>query len=677
MFDRSSRNAPLDNSPAVARPTPTLTLGARHDAAEVDADNAAKAALGGTRNRATQSPASRLTSTTPSYASPSQREAPDSVHTALRSGGQPLDGSVRSNMEQRFDHRFSDVRVHDNAAAASSARDVQANAYTVGNRIAFAGGRYAPSTPGGQSLLAHELAHVVQNAEMSGPGVLRRQPAGSVADTPKTDAQLGTAQSGSTAGTPATPTPVAKRNDYVFIMGEDKKENPNKFYEAAELYYRAHLPGATFVTSIRNLADLLSWISTNVKTSIGNVYIVSHANEDGTLSFALDGAATKAKFSVADLRDALHPAGGASSLSNVSAQIDASTKIHIKGCDIGRTQEMIELIDEAFGGAGTVTAPTHEQNYNPDSTLRDRAAAQFKAGIEASHPTPPPVDTKLKGTDKKTATTQRAAAVKQRSADVQADLTARKAQGDALAEEAYETESFSGPMFQRPGTTLYTSAEMKPLVDQMYGHLSDKQRAALVAKLVAADQRSAGDANKQGTYQQQGQRAYKLSNTTQSFEEPTTAAEATTLYKDDFDAHDFKATGAPVITRVPASGGSTLSIEVPGRSSPKGQDAEDTTRTYTSSATIVDDATLIALGKTQVPNPARYAWRIARSHSASTGFTTLTVMGERVLAYLHHGSLDASAHQHFDAPESDPRFFATSTFAPPPPPAATAPTGTP
>ncbi|HEX7112547.1 MAG TPA: DUF4157 domain-containing protein [Mizugakiibacter sp.] len=87
---------------------------------------------------------------------------PPSVHEVLRGSGRPLGVSERTFMESRFHRDFSRVSVHTDAAAAASARAVGALAYTVGNHIVFGGGRYAPSTPGGRHLLAHELAHTVQ-----------------------------------------------------------------------------------------------------------------------------------------------------------------------------------------------------------------------------------------------------------------------------------------------------------------------------------------------------------------------------------------------------------------------------------------------------------------------------------------------------------------------------------
>jgi hypothetical protein len=65
-------------------------------------------------------------------------------------------------MESRFDRDFSNVRVHDDARAAQSANAVSAEAFTVGKDVVFAEGRYAPTHTAGRTLLAHELAHVVQ-----------------------------------------------------------------------------------------------------------------------------------------------------------------------------------------------------------------------------------------------------------------------------------------------------------------------------------------------------------------------------------------------------------------------------------------------------------------------------------------------------------------------------------
>jgi outer membrane protein OmpA-like peptidoglycan-associated protein len=67
-------------------------------------------------------------------------------------------------MEVHFGHHFANIRIHDDSVAAQSARSVDARAYTVGRDIVFDAGLYAPDTRAGRHLLAHELAHVVQQS---------------------------------------------------------------------------------------------------------------------------------------------------------------------------------------------------------------------------------------------------------------------------------------------------------------------------------------------------------------------------------------------------------------------------------------------------------------------------------------------------------------------------------
>jgi hypothetical protein len=92
----------------------------------------------------------------------SSMEAPPIVHDVLRSPGRPLDSGTRAFMEPRFGYDFGRVRVHADARAAKSAEVVNAQAYTVGNQLVFAAGRYSPHALEGRRLLAHELTHVVQ-----------------------------------------------------------------------------------------------------------------------------------------------------------------------------------------------------------------------------------------------------------------------------------------------------------------------------------------------------------------------------------------------------------------------------------------------------------------------------------------------------------------------------------
>ncbi len=97
-----------------------------------------------------------------------QDEAPSPVHQVVgRGGGSPLETSTRTLMEERLGADFSDVRVHTGSGADASAQSINAHAYTVGTDVVFRSGTYEPETPAGRHVLAHELAHVIQ--QRSGP----------------------------------------------------------------------------------------------------------------------------------------------------------------------------------------------------------------------------------------------------------------------------------------------------------------------------------------------------------------------------------------------------------------------------------------------------------------------------------------------------------------------------
>lgn len=89
-------------------------------------------------------------------------DLPPIVRRVLDTPGDPLDFATRTEMESRFGHSFRDVRIHTDAMAAESARAEYAHAYTVGEHIVFDSGQYRPETPAGKHLLAHELAHTIQ-----------------------------------------------------------------------------------------------------------------------------------------------------------------------------------------------------------------------------------------------------------------------------------------------------------------------------------------------------------------------------------------------------------------------------------------------------------------------------------------------------------------------------------
>jgi len=135
---------------------PKLTVGAPGDVYEREADEVAERVL--------QAPAPGILQTKRvEVGSPTEAtEATPSVQAALSEPGQRLDRATSGFMESRFGHDFGNVRVLTGPTAHSAARSVGALAFTVGDRIAFRDGAYAPATGSGRRLLAHELTHVLQ-----------------------------------------------------------------------------------------------------------------------------------------------------------------------------------------------------------------------------------------------------------------------------------------------------------------------------------------------------------------------------------------------------------------------------------------------------------------------------------------------------------------------------------
>lgn len=93
------------------------------------------------------------------------RVASAHVRGALNSPGHRLNDALRGFFEPRFGVDFSHVRLHSDAHAQESAREVHARAFTVGRDIVFGTGQYSPGTDEGRRLIAHELTHVVQQSD--------------------------------------------------------------------------------------------------------------------------------------------------------------------------------------------------------------------------------------------------------------------------------------------------------------------------------------------------------------------------------------------------------------------------------------------------------------------------------------------------------------------------------
>lgn len=88
-----------------------------------------------------------------------------------RGAGQPLDSTARAQMEPALGADLGGVRVHADQRAHNLNQALDARAFTTGSDVFFRQGQYAPGSPEGRELLAHELTHVVQQGAANDRGV--------------------------------------------------------------------------------------------------------------------------------------------------------------------------------------------------------------------------------------------------------------------------------------------------------------------------------------------------------------------------------------------------------------------------------------------------------------------------------------------------------------------------
>lgn len=130
-------------------------------------------------------------------------QAPPSIRRVISGEGQPLDEPFRTQAEARLGFDFSSVRIHANTEAADSAQEIGAVAYTAGNHIVFANGRFPPTTGAGMRLLNHELTHVAQQRAMTPAGELRLGPEHDAAEVQAEAFAVGTSRSVAASPEPA------------------------------------------------------------------------------------------------------------------------------------------------------------------------------------------------------------------------------------------------------------------------------------------------------------------------------------------------------------------------------------------------------------------------------------------------------------------------------------------
>ncbi|TCO80661.1 uncharacterized protein DUF4157 [Plasticicumulans lactativorans] len=285
--------------------------------------------------------------------------APAAPATATAgNGGQPLPTTLRGFFEPRFGADLSTVRVHTDAAAAAHSRALQARAFTLGEHVAFAPGAYAPHTSGGRELLAHELAHVLQQRAGTGARVQRQ----SIPEA----AGLGTA---------ATTAPIATLSPQQQMNEEIDRE----------------------LVAIARARLLLPWIDAHFSFSLAELLA------DGTLMASLDLRRDRA------LRARIYPFPGNqppaeraqvfTATATVDALLGPVTREHVlTALDLLRVHGAVIRIGQSEDFIASITrveARLERDTFDAAATAIETFAAGFKARVNRLDPIEPVVATEV------------------------------------------------------------------------------------------------------------------------------------------------------------------------------------------------------------------------------------------------------------------------------------------
>lgn len=288
---------------------PKLTMGATGDAYEREADRIAEQVL--------ENPADTAVTKTPLVIQRFSKEAngpmnvaPTDVEPVLAESGNPLETSLRRDMEGRFGHDFSHVRIHTNSRAAESARAVDSLAYTLGSDVVFGAGQFSPHSAEGKHLLAHELTHVVQQTTANSPrSLLQRAP-----DKKKKKKQ-------------------AKRRDVVIV---------GKGWTGASSLGRVVSPGALIINA--GTVDEVATKLGKINFLVGTVFFVTHSTAGGKLKFS-------------DAEGFVESGVIAGKLQGAIPEDKAPLGVDFRGCSVGSTPAAMEEMRAALA-AKTVLAGT-------------------------------------------------------------------------------------------------------------------------------------------------------------------------------------------------------------------------------------------------------------------------------------------------------------------------------
>jgi hypothetical protein len=188
---RSTNAAPNAASTFASMPQRSVNVSSPHDRAEVEASDTARKVMRMSLTAPSVGPLAIGDASVQRAANAASAPAPSAPGGVPSSGGSALPPGVQGFMEPRFGASFAEVRVHTDEAAAKRSEELDARAFAVGKHIFFGHGQFQPETAAGRELIAHELAHTIQQGQVAqhsaaatvterGPGTVQR--AGGIRD---------------------------------------------------------------------------------------------------------------------------------------------------------------------------------------------------------------------------------------------------------------------------------------------------------------------------------------------------------------------------------------------------------------------------------------------------------------------------------------------------------------
>jgi len=323
-------------------------------------------------------------------------QAPSSLVSSLNSskgGGSPLPQGTRNFMESAFSADFSRVRVHNDSQASEMSGGINAKAFTHGSDIYFSGGQYAPEKAEGKRLLTHELTHVVQQEGLIEPGIKRKTDT----DSPK-QRQVSPDNPDLIAGHPVRrpdDEPIREIVDYAFFYaGGGYGDSAKKFFETFYPDY-IKVTGASFEDMFDKLyQDMISFKRRKKNVRVGDIVIVTHANAAGGLKIPLtrdDIPNHKffAPWNLTNLQKEFQDKTNSAYAKRqhfrterhdvVSNFLSSNSRVIIRGCEFGQSQDGLDALKSFFGGKVFAWAPKGYQGYEVAKIGR----SHLKSGAEA------------------------------------------------------------------------------------------------------------------------------------------------------------------------------------------------------------------------------------------------------------------------------------------------------